>query len=340
MDLDRALSDFPRVNLLDTRTPLHPLPRLSTAAGGAAISIKRDDAMALAFGGNKVRQLEYYLGDALAKGADTVLITSAVQSNFMRLTAAACAKLGLECHVQLEQRVPDPSALYLTNGNVLLDRLFGAIFHDYPEGDDEIGADMALEALAGTLCQRGRVPYIIYLGPDHTPYGALGYVRACGELVAQFKDSGHQPDRLFVASGSGHTHAGLLFGLRSLGIAIPIEGVAVRRRADLQIPRIINRCRQISELTGLENRVRDEEVVVNDVHLAPGYGRLGSGAGAALRSIAVNEGIAVDPVYTAKVLAACLDWAGATGPDQHALFIHTGGTPALFAYGEVVVGEI
>ena len=102
MDIENVLSRFPRAKLLDAHTPLHDLPRLTASVGGAAIAVKRDDAMALAFGGNKVRQLEYYLGDALAKGADTVLITSAVQSNFMRLTAAACCQLGLECHVQLE----------------------------------------------------------------------------------------------------------------------------------------------------------------------------------------------------------------------------------------------
>ena len=268
-----------------------------------------------------------------------MLITSAVQSNFMRLTAAACCKLGLACHTQLEQRVADPSELYLTNGNVLLDRLFGAIFHSYPEGEDEAGADAALEALADDLRQSGSAPYIIYLGPEHTPYGALGYVRACAELKEQLEQQGQQPDRIFVASGSGRTHAGLLFGLRSLGIAIPVEGVAVRRSADLQIPRIVNCCRQIADLTGLVNPVHDGEIVVTDAYLAPGYGKLGPGAGSALRRIAVTEGIAVDPVYTAKALAACLDWAGAASPDERALFIHTGGTPALFAYGDAVLRE-
>ena len=206
------------------------------------------------------------------------------------------------------------------------------------EGEDEAGADAALEALATALRAEGRSPYIIYLASQHAPYGALGYVRASAELLVQCEKLQYWPDRIFVASGSGHTHAGLLFGLRALGVDMPIEGVAVRRGAALQIPRIVDRCRQIAELTGVANPVREGEVVVTDAHLAPGYGKLGTDAVAALRRIAVTEGIAVDPVYTAKVLAACLAWAGGADRDQCALFIHTGGTLALFAYGEAVFG--
>ena len=186
--LEKRLSEFPRVSEYGEHTPIESLHNLSKACGGTRLFIKRDDCIGLAFGGNKVRQAEYYFGDAVRAGADTVLITGAIQSNFARITAALAAKLGMECHVQLESRVPNPSDNYTSSGNVLLNRMFGAKLHYFPEGENEQGADTRIRSIAEELKSTGRKPYVIPLAPGHNPLGALGYVRAAIEIVKQLQD--------------------------------------------------------------------------------------------------------------------------------------------------------
>ncbi len=188
------------------------MPNLGARLGHGELYVKRDDCTGLAFGGNKVRQLEFYLGEARSNGADTVLITGAVQSNFVRLAAAAARKLGMDCHVQLEERVPKTNPEYRNSGNVLLDRILGVVIHSYPEGGDEQGADNRLGEIALELRGRGRRPYIIPLAPGHAPLGALGYVVAAREILIQMEGEDLSFDEIVVASGSGNTHAGLLFG--------------------------------------------------------------------------------------------------------------------------------
>ena len=228
------MAEFPRVILAHAPTPLEPLPRLGRELGLANLYVKRDDCTGLAMGGNKARQLEYYFGEAVAAGADVVLITGAVQSNFMRMTAAAAAKLGMACHVQLEDRVKDMDPDYHASGNVLLDRLFGATIHNYPEGDDEAGADAALEALAADLRAEGHTPYIVYLSPGHPPIGALGYRDAALEMMDQAAEMGLTIDKVIVPSGSALTHAGTLVGLRERSAEVECVGICVRRTAEMQ----------------------------------------------------------------------------------------------------------
>ncbi len=159
------------------------MPQLSARYEGFALYVKRDDCTGLGLGGNKVRQIEFYLGDALAKGCDTVLSTGAVQSNYMRTIAAAASKLGLECHIQLEDRVKNTSSEYQKSGNRLLTGLFGATIHHYPDGEDELGADREIHRIADALKLQGRNPYVIPLTPSKEPKGALGYVVAAEELI-------------------------------------------------------------------------------------------------------------------------------------------------------------
>jgi D-cysteine desulfhydrase/L-cysteate sulfo-lyase len=331
------IDELPRVVLAHSPTPFEAMPNLARALEGelprgAQLFVKRDDCTGLAVGGNKVRQLEFYFGQALAEGADTVLITGAVQSNFVRLTAAAAAKLGLACHVQLEDRVPHSEHAYRNSGNVLLDRILGATLHAYPHGEDETGADRNLGAIAEGLRREGRKPYIIPLAPGHKPYGALGYVVAAREILAQLREGRIQIDEIVVASGSGHTHAGLLTGLRALGSSIRVTGVCVRRGAELQRPRIVGRCAEIAELLGIAPAVEDGDIQLIDDFLAPGYGRLNEATREALRLAARREGLLLDPVYTGKVMASFLALARQPEPEASLLFLHTGGTPALFAY--------
>lgn len=329
-------SSIPRVPLVTATTPLEAMQNLSSHLGGANIFVKRDDCSGLAFGGNKVRQLEFYFGDAISQKADTILITSAVQSNFVRCAAAAACKLGMDCHVQLEQRVQQTDDNYRNSGNVLINKLLGATIHTFPNGEDEAGADEQLQVLAQELKSIGKRPYVIPLAPGHPPLGALGYVVASLELLTQIAAADIKVDRILVGSGSGATHAGLLFGLRAFGSKINVVGVCVRRNAELQFDRIKSSCEQIATLIGAKNVVDNKDILLTDRFLAPGYGVPSDAVLDAIVLAARTEGLIVDPVYTGKVLAATIDASISANRDTSLLFIHTGGTPAVFAYQDIL----
>lgn len=329
------VSNFPQVSLGHFPTPLEQMPRLGNSLGIQNLWIKREDCSGLAFGGNKVRPLEFYLGAAMAENADTVLITGAVQSNFMRTAAAAAAKLGLDCHVQLEDRVADTDATYQQSGNVLLDRIFGASLHAFPEGEDEAAADQQVAIRAADLKAAGRRPYVIPLAVNHPPLGALGYVLCAGEILAQAAQDGIDFDHVVVASGSGLTHGGLLVGFRALGRPdIRVQAMCVRRDAASQRQRMHQRTSMITALLQQKELVTPADVRVNDRCFPPSYGKLNAATEAAIAAFARQEGILLDPVYSGKVAAGMMAMA-ADGDFAHAkgvIFIHTGGQPALFAY--------
>jgi D-cysteine desulfhydrase/L-cysteate sulfo-lyase len=326
------LDSFPSTVMSHTPTPIDEMPNLARYIGATNLYIKRDDCTGLGKGGNKSRQLEFYVGQAEAEGADTLVITGAVQSNFTRMAAAAACKNGMKCHVQLEERVPDPSPNYRRSGNVLLSRLLGATLHAFSEGENETGADLQLEHIAADLRAKGKRPYVIHLGQGHPPLGALGYVVAAMEINQQIKDGCMSFDEIVVASGSGATHAGLLFGLRALGNPMPVKGICVRRSAKQQQPRIANHCRGIADLLDMKNPVTDDDVDVNDDVFSPGYGKLNDAVEEAIKLTANKEGIILDPVYSGKAMAGFLNRARHAGNNQNLLFLHTGGQPAVFAY--------
>ncbi len=333
------LSDFPRVELAHRPTPLEAMPNLSELLGGPDLFVKRDDCTGLALGGNKARQLKFYFGDAVARGASTVLVTGAVQSNFVRTVAAAAAKLGLGCHIQLEDRVPGMGEVYHGSGNVLLDRLLGAHVHTYAEGEDEAGADDALTEIAEGLRAAGERPYVIHMSEEHKPLGALGYVDAAVEII-------EQPDRMKVplktivlASGSAATHAGLLVGLRAHGRPhVAVHGICVRRGRDAQMGRVTRLVRKTEILLDCVGAVEDDDVLATDDFLGAAYGRLTATGNEAMLLAARTEALLVDPVYTGKAFAGFLSLVreSTTGSDP-IIFLHTGGTPVLFAYGPEVV---
>jgi D-cysteine desulfhydrase family pyridoxal phosphate-dependent enzyme len=327
-------SAFPRANLSFGPTPLEAMPNLSRALDGPNLYVKRDDMTGLALGGNKARQLEFYFGEAQAQNADVALITGAVQSNFVRSAAAAAAKLGMACHAQLEERVPDIDPIHRNSGNVLLDKLLGATLYSFAVGEDEAGADRRINEIAETLKADGHTPYIIPLSPGHPPLGALGYVVAAIEILDDLKSQNLTIDEIVVASGSTSTHAGLLFGLRAMGSQIPVVGVCVRRSSDQQTPRVEARCDEIAELLGIESPISETDVVTMDASLSPGYGQLNDMTLEAISLAASKEGLILDPVYTGKVFAGMIHRIrdGVYSADQNVLFIHTGGQPSLFAY--------
>jgi L-cysteate sulfo-lyase len=316
--------DFPSVPLAFLPTPLHPLERLSRHLGGPQISIKRDDLTGLAFGGNKTRKLALLMADALAEQAQIVVTRGAVQSNHCRQTAAAAARCGLECHLVLRGDPPPSST-----GNLLLDQLLGAQLHWTGASDPEA----QLEAVSMALQQAGKRVYRIPYGGSNA-LGASAYAAAMLELLQQ---EAHF-DRIVLASSSGGTQAGLAVGARSAGFKGQILGVSVDRpQAELaaEIARIAT---ATAALLG-DNRPFDAgEFQVTDEYLGGGYAVMGELERQAIRLFARFEGILLDPVYTGRAAGAMLDLiqSGAIGRQERVLFWHTGGTPALFAYGQAL----
>lgn len=336
MKIDDLLAKFPCARLVSTETPLERLDRLSDMLG-IDLWLKRDDLTGLGLGGNKTRQLEFYFGAAQAQGADTVLITGAVQSNYVRTAAAAAARLGMQSVLQLEERVPGMGEPYYNSGNVLLGQILGAEHIGYPEGEDEAGADAALHARADALRAEGRSPYVIHLGLGHPPLGALGYVSGGAELCRQMTDF----DVAVVPTGSGATHAGFLTGLRLSGQSAPVHGICVRRDAALQRVRLKTVLQKLATLLEINPAMTANDIIAWDEALAPGYGRVGPGTQDALNMMAQTEGVFLDPVYTAKTFAGLLGLLekGIIKSGQKVVMLHTGGTPALFGYQEKLTGN-
>ena len=329
-ELERQLARFNRLELLSGPTPLEKLERLSTWAG-RAIYVKRDDLTPLAFGGNKLRKLEYLAADALAKGADTLITAGAIQSNHVRQTAALAARLGLGCVALLENPIGTDSASYLGNGNRLLLDLFGAKVEMVDNLDN---ADEQLQSLAVRLHASGRKPYQVPIGGSNA-LGALGYVRAGLELAAQIQRSGETFAGVVLASGSAGTHSGLALGLALVLPQLPVIGVTVSRTDEAQRPKVQGLAERTAELLGVQLPERFK-VTLWDEYFAPRYGEPNAGTLAAIRELASHEGLLLDPVYTGKAMAGLLD--GITRQRFEAgplIFLHTGGAPALFAYPEV-----
>ncbi|WP_406651291.1 D-cysteine desulfhydrase family protein (plasmid) [Aliisedimentitalea scapharcae] len=335
-----VLSKFSRLPLYDTPTPLQAMANSSRNLG-VKIDIKRDDLLPLAMGGNKVRQLEFYLGQAKANGSDTVLITGAVQSNFVRLCAAAARTQGWHPIVQLEDRVPNTDSHYASSGNVLLLQLLGAEIIRYPMGEDEAGADANLDVIADRLRQNGKRPYVIHLGLDHAPLGALGYVAAAVETRLQYQVRGIDPDHVVVASGSGLTHVGFLAGARAIGWNVNVLGVCVRRSASLQIKRIKQRAMETFRLLDSDYQLKSSDIDVCDAVLAPGYGQMNKPVSDAITLAARQDAILLDPVYTGRGFAGLLHHVqtGRIRPGDRVCFLHTGGTPGIFAYGDQTIAD-
>ena len=330
-----AVARFPRVRLGHAPTPLDAAPRLG-AALGIELWVKRDDCTGLALGGNKVRQLEFHLGEAQARGADTVLVTGAVQSNLVRLAAAGGRQLGMDVHIQLEERVDEAGDLYRASGNLLVDRLLGATLHSFPVGEDEAAADARLERLAGALVEEGRRPYVIHSAPEHPPLGGLGYILAAAEVAAQARVLGIGFDAVVCASGSALTHAGTLVGLRAVGEMVAVHGICVRRDARRQGERVAWVTAQLAAMIERPAAFAAGDVDVCDTVLAPGYGRLNDAVREAIEMAAAHEALLLDPVYTGKAMAGLIAHvrSGRIAAGSRVLFLHTGGLPAIFAYGD------
>jgi L-cysteate sulfo-lyase len=324
------LARFPRTRLAHLPTPLEPLEALSRELGGPEIWIKRDDCTGLSTGGNKTRKLEFLMGEALERGADVVLTQGATQSNHARQTAAAAAKLGLACHILLEDRTGSTDANYKRNGNVLLDHLHGATTEERPGGADMVAE---LEAAAERMRAEGRAPYAIPGGGSNAT-GALGYVNAAIELVTQADAMGLRIDHLVHATGSSGTQAGLVTGLRAMNAPIPLLGYGVRAPREKQEAMVFALAEKTAETLGCPGVVRREDVSANCDYVGEGYGLPRADTLAAIDLFARTEGILLDPVYSGKGAAGLIDACrkGRFRSGERVVFLHTGGSAALFGY--------
>jgi D-cysteine desulfhydrase len=303
--------------------------------GGPHIFIKRDDLLGLTAGGNKTRKLEFLVADALRQGADTLITVGAVQSNHCRLTLSAAIKEGMRCRLVLEQRVPD-SYDYDASGNNLLFRLLGVEKTTVVDLGTDLAAVMQEEV--DELAENGRKGYVIP-GGGSNPIGALGYVSCAQEILAQAFEKGIQFDHLVTASGSGGTHAGILVGMRATASSIPVTGISVRRPVSEQEGLIGGLAADTREFLGLPSELAEGELKIFDDYVGPGYSIPTEEMAEAVRIFARTEGILLDPVYTGKAAAGLLDLIhkGHFKRGEKVLFLHTGGSPGLYAYQDVIL---
>lgn len=330
------LARFARIRLAHLPTPLEPLPRLSEELG-LDLWIKRDDCTGLAGGGNKTRKLEFLLGAAFEQDADTLVTQGAVQSNHVRQTAAAAAAHGLACEIILEERTGSKATDYVGNGNVLLDRLFGATLRTVPGGTDMVAE---LDKTAAEVRARGGKPYVIP-GGGSNPVGALGYVDCAREIVVQADEMDLEVHRIVTATGSAGTHAGLVAGLAVMGADIPVLGIGVRAPKDRQEANVFKLAEETAALLGQPGRVTREMVVADCDYVGEGYGLIDQGVIDALTLAARLDGIVLDPVYSGKAMKGLIALARAGQfKGETVVFLHTGGAQGLFGYQTEIEGAL
>ncbi|MEV0294401.1 D-cysteine desulfhydrase family protein [Nocardia sp. NPDC050710] len=341
------LSRFPRVALGNWPTPLEDCPRLTKALGGPRILVKRDDVNGLGVGGNKLRKLEFLLGAALTEGADTIVTFGGVQTNHGRLTAAACARLGLRCELVLTRRVtrvprsntlvaPQNGEAYERSGNVVLDRLYGARVHVC---DDDFQAEVAAERIVAGLNTQGRRVASIPVGGSNA-LGVLGYLASALELRAQLESMDERASRIVCAIGSAGTAAGLALGTALMHWPVTVDAVSVSNTVQECLADIDRLVGDAATLLGVRSPVLDH-VQVTDRALGEGYGMTTAAVWDAIRLFGRTEGITLDPVYTGKTAAALIDAIrGAEIPaSETVVFLHTGGLPGLFGYVPELIEE-
>jgi D-cysteine desulfhydrase family pyridoxal phosphate-dependent enzyme len=318
---------LPRHSLGFFPTPLVKLLRLTERLGGPCLFMKRDDQTGLGLGGNKVRKLEFLVGEALAQGCDTLITGGAAQSNHCRQTAAAAAACGLACHLVLGGEAPS-----VPEGNLLLDRLFGAVIHwtgEFRKGEK-------IPEIAASLRSAGRKPYVVPYGGSNTT-GAAGFVEAVRELTEQLTQLGESISHIVFASSSGGTQAGLTVGKSLFGLDSELIGIGIDKGASGAVPfaeHVLRLANATAERLGVSSRFSASDLIIRGEYLGDGYGVVGELERRAIRMVAQTEGVLLDPVYTGRAMGGLIDMIerGELSREHSVLFWHTGGTPALFPY--------
>jgi 1-aminocyclopropane-1-carboxylate deaminase/D-cysteine desulfhydrase-like pyridoxal-dependent ACC family enzyme len=331
-EVRRRAARLPRVDLAHLPTPLEEVPRFAERVGGVRVFVKRDDCTGLLFGGNKVRHAEFLLADALHQGCDVVVWGAGIQSNNCRVTAAGCARLGLECRLYLSRTTHRPDV----QGNLLLDHLVGAKVELV---DAAMGPELTelLAATAAEFAVRGRKPYAWH-PPQTVPIAAVSYVLAAAELVEDLRQTGVEPAAVYVSS-SGSTGAGLALGLRALGMSWPVRSIGYIRWPWDVPERMAEAANGAADLLGLRHRLAPTDIDYSGEQIGTDYGQLAPAGREAMHLLARTEALLLDPVYTARAMAALIAdvRSGRVPAGSAVVFVHTGGTPAVFAYGEEVL---
>lgn len=330
------LAKFPRRRYTEGQTPLEFLPRFTEAVGGPRVYIKRDDLLGLTSGGNKTRKLEFLVADALAQGADTLITCGAVQSNHCRLTLSAAVKEGMKCRLVLEERVPGSYSPEASGNNFLFQLLGVEKITVVPAGSDMMAA---MNSVAEDLKAEGRKGYVIPGGGSNA-IGATGYIACAQEIQDQLFEMGVEIHRLCVASGSAGTHAGLLTGFIGCNMNIPVVGIGVSRDPQDQDPLVHKLAMETAKRLGIRQEIERKSVVTFGDYWRPKYSVPNAKMVEAVNLMAKTEGILLDPVYTGKAVAGLIDLCrkGYFRKDENVLYVHTGGSPALYAYRKVILG--
>jgi len=323
------LAELPRIHLGQLPTPLEEAKRLSDALAGPRIYFKRDDLTGIGLGGNKVRKLEYIIGKALEEGADTLVVCGGFQSNMARVSAAMANRVGLNVELVLGGLPGEPRPPV---GNLLLDHLLGAGIR-YVDTVPRWEFGPFLAEVADELRGQGRRPYVLEPGGS-SPEGMAGYFSASLEMAGQFSAQGIEPSRVVVAVGSGSTYGGLVLGSMNADPTFEVVGISVSRKSDYLRDKIPELASDAIELLGLDEVPALDDLTTYDQYIGEGYGALTDGACEAIRLVAETEGVFLDPVYTGKCMAGLIDLIrkGVIGKNETVVFVHTGGSPALFAY--------
>jgi 1-aminocyclopropane-1-carboxylate deaminase len=330
-----SLESFERVPLMFGPSPVHRLERLSEHLGGEVeLWAKRDDCNSgLAYGGNKVRKLEYLAADALEQGCDTLVSIGGVQSNHTRQVAAVAARLGLGCVLVQEHWVDWPDAVYDKVGNILLSRIMGADVRLDPAGFD-IGIRPSWEEALASVEQRGGKPYAIPAGASDHPLGGLGFARWADEVAEQERELDVFFDTIVVCAVTGSTHAGMVAGFAAQKRPRKVLGIDASATVEQTLEQVARIARQTAEAIGLGRELRDDEIVLLDEWHAGTYGIPDAKTIDAIRLCARLEGMLTDPVYEGKSMAALIELvsSGRIEPGSRVLYAHLGGQPALNAY--------
>ncbi|WP_163340625.1 D-cysteine desulfhydrase [Desulfopila sp. IMCC35008] len=325
------LTQFPRRNYVQDATPIEALPAFSKALGGKVnIFIKRDDLLPGCAGGNKTRKLDFCIADAIENGADTIITCGAVQSNHCRLTLSWAVKEAMDCHLILEERVPG-SYKEDGSGNNFLFQLMGVKSTSVvPGGSDMLGE---MEKLADKLKGDGKKPYIIPGGASNA-IGATGYVACAKEIQQQMFCKNLHIDHMVVPSGSAGTHAGIVVGMYGTNAGIPVSGINVSRKKDIQEEIVHKLAMETAERLGMREEIPADQVTCFDGYVGPGYSLPTDSMTEAVKLLAQTESILLDPVYSGKAMAGLIDLVRKDHFKEGAnvLFLHTGGSPALYAY--------
>ena len=321
------LENFQRIKLGHFPTPIEHLKNITKYLNGPNIFIKRDDCSGLATGGNKTRKLEFLIPDAIKNKAELIVTVGAVQSNHARQTAAACALVGLKCLIVLEQRLKNPPESYMKSGNVFLDKLFGAEVKVCPKNED---VSEYSEKLIKDIKSKGTNVYFIPGGGSNS-VGALGYVECLNEIIKVNKK--YNFSQIVHATGSAGTQAGLLAGKKYFNINIPVTGICVRHKKDIQVDKVYEEAKKTCEKLRC-NILDKSDVIVYDEYIGPGYGEPTDSMIEATKLLARKEAILLDPVYSGKAFAGLIGLIKKKKfkKNDNVLFIHTGGAVSLSAY--------